>query len=496
MTAPRLALSDICKRFDGFPALDGAGLSVAAGEVHALLGENGAGKSSLMNIAAGLYTPDSGHMALDGVTAALRGPADARARGIGMVHQHFRLVRPFTVAENLVLALGSKAAMRGALALAADRLGFTLDPDRRVDSLSVAEQQQVEIVKAMAGGARLLILDEPTAVLTDAEAERLLSTVRGIAATGTAVVLVTHKLPDVRRFADKVTILRAGRTVGIVDPRATSDDDLTRLTVGERAALPPREARAPGRRRLELIGLRCLRPDGRPAVDGADLHVGAGEIYGLAGVSGNGQSELAEAIAGVRRPAAGVIQFEDAGADVTALTPGARRRLGLACIPADRYAHALAGDLSIAENFAVGRIDRGDYGPWGWVDRAAIRRATAQAIAEHDVQGVRSLGQKAALLSGGNAQKAVIAREFAGNQTIILAHSPSRGLDLKATAAVHARLTEARAAGAAVLLISEDLDEVLSLADRIGVMSRGRIVAEFACPADRQAIGRAMVGHG
>ncbi|KAB7741715.1 ATP-binding cassette domain-containing protein [Parvibaculum sedimenti] len=498
---PALDLVDIRKTFDGFVALDDAHFSAYAGEVHALLGENGAGKSSLMNVACGLYTPDAGQMLIDGAEVSLAGPSEASARGIGMVHQHFKLVKPFTVAENILLANPRRSFAKGIREISdeirrrSDALGFNIDPTRRVGELSVAEQQRTEILKVLVGGARILILDEPTAVLTDQEAETLLTTVRGIAAQGAAIILVTHKLADVKKFADRVTVMRGGKTVATIDPSTKTTDELTELTVGASLPLPARTPGHFGRRRIEVINLRCTRADGHIALEDASFYVRAGEIYGIAGVSGNGQSELAEALMGVRTPESGLIQIEDAGEAVSAASPARMRALGAAFIPADRYSYALAGSLSITENFAVGGVGTGRYGSWAHLRQSAMKKDAEEAIGAFDVQGVRTLSQKAALLSGGNAQKLVIAREFSRSPNVIVAHSPSRGLDARATAAVHSRLMSAREAGAAVILISEDLDEALALSDRIGVMTHGRLVAEFDAPADRQQVGRAMVGH-
>jgi len=497
-----LALRGIRKSFDGYLALDDAQFDARWGEVHALLGENGAGKSSLMNIAAGLYAPERGEMLVDDNAVRLAGPRDAARHRIGMVHQHFKLVRPFTVAQNILLGLPADqaghrrqlAALEERIRAQAGELGFAIDPRQRVDSLSIAEQQRVEILKVLLAGARILILDEPTAVLTDQEAERLLRTVQGLAQRGCAVALVTHKMADVKAYADRVTVMRGGRTVATLDPRTTPAAELVRLTVGEAAAPAPRARSAPGPACLSLQGLSTPAQGGRQALAGVTLDVHAGEIYGIAGVGGNGQGELAAAIMGLIPEAGGDIVLEGFGS-LRAAPATARRALGLAVIPADRYGHALAGGLSIAENFAIGQVHSGRYGsPW-WLRQRRIDQDARDAVAAFDVQGVRSLRQKAALLSGGNAQKLVIAREFSKQPRLILAHTPSRGLDVRATAQVHARLLAARDAGAAVLLISEDLDEVLALADRIGVMAGGRIVAEFDQPADRQAIGQAMVHH-
>jgi general nucleoside transport system ATP-binding protein len=498
--AAALELRQIRKSFDGFLALNDADFSAVRGEVHALLGENGAGKSSLMNVAAGLYAADSGEMLVNGEPVQLSGPSDAAAYHIGMVHQHFKLVKPFTVAENVLLAnkaRGFASGLRqieGEVRRHSDALGFAVDPDRRIDSLSIAEQQRAEIIKVLVGGAQILILDEPTAVLTDDEAERLLSTAREIARSGAAVILVTHKLSDVKSFADRVTVMRGGKAVATVDPRKVSAAELTTLIVGTSIAAQPAKAGTPGELRLNVVKLKCARSDGHVMVSDLSFAVHGGEIYGIAGVGGNGQTELAEAFMGIRAPLAGAIEIEEDGKFVVADAQG-YRDLGVGSIPADRYSYGLATTLPIVDNYAIGLVHTGRYGSWIRADRKAMRTAAETAVREFDVQGVRRLRQKAGLLSGGNAQKLVIAREFGRSPTVIVAHSPSRGLDVRATAAVHGRLLAARAAGAAVILISDDLDEVLGLADRVGVMTRGRIVAEFAAPADRQAVGKAMIDH-
>lgn len=498
-----LQLIGVSKTFDGFKALSDADFTLKWGEVHALLGENGAGKSTLMNVAAGLYAPEVGELFIDDNPVRLKGPADAARHRIGMVHQHFKLVRPFSVAENILLGLPPGAGshrqrLREISARIQDKaaeIGFSIDPQRKVEDLSIAEQQRVEILKVLLAGASILILDEPTAVLTDQEGERLLSMVQGLARQGAAVVLVTHRMTDVKRFADRVTVMRGGRTLQTLQPSEVAVEELIRLTVGE--SLPVLDAQRSAGAGEERIGIRNLRsPDvgGRRVLDGIDLSLRAGEIYGIAGVGGNGQSELASILMGMPEPCEGEIHLQGFG-DLRKATPGQRRALRIAAIPADRYGLALAADLSIADNFAIGQVQGGRYGSFWRMREGVAREDTARAIEQFDVQGVRNLRQKAALLSGGNAQKLVIAREFSREPQVVLAHSPNRGLDVRAGAAVHQRLLAARDAGAAVLLISEDLDEVMSLADRIGVMSGGRIVAEFDCPADRQAIGKAMVNH-
>src|SRR5262245_22375391 len=474
---PVLELSGIHKSFDGAVALAGATFAARAGEVHALLGENGAGKSSLMNVAAGVYAPDAWTVSVAGRIVDLAGPAAARRHGIGMVHQHFKLVKSFTVAENVLLANPRPRYRAGmpeiceAIRRQAEDLGFAIEPERRVDALNLAEQQQVEIVKVLVGGARILILDEPTAVLTDAEADRLLTTIRRLARNGATVVLVTHKLDEVKRHADAVTVMRAGRTVATLDPRNATVAKLTELTVGHAVAAPSRAEAHYGPTRLDVRALTCARADGRVTLKDASFFVRGGEIYGIAGVSGNGQAELAEALIGARVPLAGEIRIDGVG-DVGAAPPAVRRNAGLAAIPADRDAYALAGALSVADNFAAASIRH--YGPALLVNGAAMRRDAAAAVAAYDVQGVRSVTQKAALLSGGNGQKLVIAREFSRTPVVVVAQSPSHGLDARATAAVYERLLAVRDGGAAVVLISHDLDEIMALSDRIGVMTRGR----------------------
>jgi ABC-type uncharacterized transport system ATPase subunit len=495
-----LELVGVRKSFDGFVALNDADFEAAAGEVHALLGENGAGKSSLMNVAAGLYTPEAGRILVNGEEVSLSGPRDAMACRIGMVHQEFKLVRPFTVAENVLLAnwrgrfAPGLRAVEQQIRTQAAELGFEIDPHSRIDELSVAERQRVEIIKVLLAGARILILDEPTAVLTDEETVRLLTTVRALAARGAAVVLVTHKLGEVTAFTDRVTVMRNGRAVAVLDSHATNAGELTRLAVGTTVAEPRRASSPPGAPRMEVKGLQAARFDGHVTVTDATFHVRAGEIYGIAGVGGNGQTELVEALTGVRPPLSGWVELEGAG-DATGASAERLRDLGVACIPADRFGYGLAGGLSVIDNYCVGQMHDGRYGSWMRTDAAAMRKASAEAVSGFDVQGVRSLRQKAALLSGGNAQKLIIAREFGRDPKVVIAHSPSRGLDVRACAAVHERLLNARAGGAAIILISDDLDEVLNLSDRIGVMTRGRIAAEFEAPADRQAVGRVMVHH-
>lgn len=493
-------LKGVYKSFDGIPALEGAFLSAEWGEIHALLGENGAGKSSLMNIAYGLYKADRGTMQIEGQSTTVDGPHGARLLGIGMVHQHFTLVRNFTVAENIMLASGhgswrrSLNHIRARIAEISEQLGFHVDPDRRIDSISVAEQQRVEIIKVLIGGARILILDEPTAVLTDEEAEGLLNQLRVFAEKGNCVVMITHKLREVFSHADRVTVMRAGQTVESGRaPADLTERELSELMVGATEIEERTYAAVKGDLKLDLKKLEVRRESGAPALSGLNLSLFGGQIYGLAGVGGNGQTELAEILMGVRRTEKGRISLH--GQELLAPTPRKLRRAGVACVPSDRYIYGISGDLSVMDNFIVSHIDRREYGIPIWINRKAILRDTLNAIASFSIQGARP-ATRARLLSGGNAQKLVLAREMIGHFSILLAHSPTRGLDVRACADVHRLLREACKKGAAVLLMSEDLDEILTYSDRIGVINRGRIVGEFDGHADRQEVGRLMVGHG
>ena len=378
-----LKLVGVRKSFDGFLALNDADFEANAGEVHALLGENGAGKSSLMNVAAGLYTPDAGRIFVDGKEVVLSGPRDAKACRIGMVHQEFKLVKPFTVAENVLLANWRGRFAPGVreveqqIRTQASQLGFEIDPRSRIDELSIAERQRVEIIKVLLAGARILILDEPTAVLTDEEAVRLLAIVRVLAGRGAAVVLVTHKLGEVTAFTDRVTVMRSGRAVAVLDARSTTAAELTQLAVGTTVAPPRRASSPPGALVMTVKGVQAARADGHVTVTDATFHVCAGEIYGIAGVGGNGQTELVEALTGVRAPLAGSVELEGTE-DATGASAERLRDLGIASIPADRFGYGLAGGLSVADNFCVGQVHNGCYGSWLLADGAAMLKAAGR----------------------------------------------------------------------------------------------------------------------
>ncbi|XXF76569.1 ABC transporter ATP-binding protein [Myxococcaceae bacterium GXIMD 01537] len=477
-------------------------LELRPGEVLAVVGENGAGKTSLMNVLYGLYQPDAGEVALDGQPVRMRSPRDAIARGIGMVHQHFMLVPTLTVAENVVL--GREPTRRGRLdldracaevAATCERFGFQLDPRARVDLISVGAQQKVEIVKALHGGAQVLILDEPTAVLTPQEVDELFRVVRGLAAQGRTVVLIDHKLREVLSVADRVAVLRRGRLVADVRASETTAEALAALVVGQ--ARPPPEVVEPyhpptGARVLEARGLEARGADGRPALRGVSLEVHAGEVVGIAGVDGNGQRELAEVLTGLRAMDAG--GGELLGGPLTGLTPARARERGVGHVPEDRLWRAVVKDMTVEENVALGRQDKPPFARGPWVDFAGRRARAAELVKAYDVRPTE-LGIQLRALSGGNQQKVVVGRELDAEPRLLVVVQPTRGLDIGAVAQVHARLREARARGAGVVLVSLDLEEVLALSDRIYVLCGGRVTGAFTRPEfDEREIGRRMLG--
>ncbi|MCB8879920.1 ABC transporter ATP-binding protein [Acidisoma cellulosilytica] len=499
--AVAVRMQAVRKAFGDRIALDGADLSVAWGEVHALLGENGAGKSSLMNILAGFYGADDGLIEVDGAPAAFAEPKAASAAGIGMIHQHFKLVGPLTVLENLRLACGRKAgwtsneaALSASQAMAQD-LGFVIPMDVRVDQLSVSEQQKVEILKVLLGGARILIMDEPTAVLAESEAAGMLELARRLADDGRAVILITHKLRDVSATADRVTVMRAGKTVIDGAPaRGLSAAELARAMVGGETAVVRRgNASFSAQVVLELKGVGTPAAEHDVPLRDLNLRLHKGEILGVAGLGGNGQSELLETIIGLRAPTHGDIIMHGETAPVQ---PADRREAGLRFVPADRFHLGLFGSLSLAENLAVpalsGRRPEKRY----WVTKGWMRGRAEGSIRDYEIAGGVADTQ-ARLLSGGNAQKLILAREFEGDFSILIVHSPVRGLDVRAAAAVQNRLLAAAARGVGVLMISEDLDEVLALSSRVAVLSHGRLSDAMPIEqTDRAELGRLILeGH-
>jgi general nucleoside transport system ATP-binding protein len=501
--AAAVELRNVTKRFPGVVANDGVDFEAAEGEVHALLGENGAGKSTLSNILTGLYHPDEGEIHLHGKRVSFASPRDALDAGVGMVHQHFRLVPPFTVAENVILGdhrgegrrffVHPRHIERRVAELGA-RYRIAVDPGARIWQLSLGEQQRVEILKALYREARILILDEPTAVLTPQEADSLFETVRVMADEGRTVIFISHKLHEVKAVADRVTVLRDGKTIETVDAASATPRSLAALMVGREIAPSMRIDRefGVGEPVLEVLGLRATGDRGAEAVAGLDLSVRSGEIVAIAGVAGNGQRELAEAITGMRRPTAGevvvagrVLRGGDAREAIAA---------GVAHVPEDRLHTGVAPSLSIASNVVL-KSYRGPGAARGPLLRLrAIREHAAALISRYDVRG-GTPDVPARQLSGGNLQKVVLAREFDGGPRVLVVASPTRGLDVSAIETVHRYLREAAGGGVGVLLISEDLDEILALADRICVMFEGAIVGELdAGEATIDEIGLLMAG--
>ena len=496
----RLELKGLTKKFGSFTADDDIDLTVEPGQIHAVLGENGAGKSTLMNMLYGILKPTSGEILIDDEPVAFTGPGDAIAAGIGMVHQHFKLVGPFSVADNVQLgrehtrAAGvlSPRAARRAVGEVSERYGLHLDPDAICEDLPVGVQQRVEIVKALSGPrTELLILDEPTAVLTPAEITELLDIMRSLADSGTSILFISHKLKEVQAVADTVTVIRRGKVVAELEPTA-SETEMASAMVGREVTLTVDKTPAePGEPRLEIEDLTVVGDSGVKALDGLDLTVRAGEIVGLAGVEGNGQTELARAVLGLVRPDAGTIAIDGRRADRD--SPAQRIESGLGYIPEDRGRDGLIAEFTVAENLVLNQYRGAPYASNGFVSSAAVRRRAEESIAEFDIR-TQGPAATASSLSGGNQQKVVIAREFSRPRKLLVAAQPTRGVDVGATEFIHSRLVAERDADTAVLLISSELDEIYALADRIAVIYNGRIVGEVGPDTPREVIGRLMVG--
>jgi simple sugar transport system ATP-binding protein len=496
--APVLRIAGITKRFADVVANDGIDLEASAGEIHAILGENGSGKTTLMNVLFGLYAPDAGSVEIRGERVAFASPRDAIARGVGMVHQHFMLVPTLTVAQNVVLGLPGPrgpwdprldlAGVEARLRELADTYRFQLDPGAPVWALPVGAQQRVEILKALYRGAHILILDEPTAVLTPQEAHELFDILRALAAQGRVILFITHKLDEVMAVSHRVTVLRAGRVVGVMATDAVDPPTLARMMVGrDVAATRPARTAPSGEPLLTVEALEAHDDREAPALRGVSFAVHGGEIFGLAGVDGNGQRELAEVVMGLRPARAGTVRV--AGET----SPRGRvRRVGH--IPEDRLRTGLVGPFSVAENLMLKAYHRPPFTRLGLLDDGAARAHAEAAMRDFDI---RAPGPRAPVrtLSGGNQQKVVLARELVARPRVLVATQPTRGLDVGATEYVHRRLLAARDAGCAVLLISTDLDEVLALGDRVGVLSAGRLVAVLpAAEASRDRLAPLMAG--
>jgi general nucleoside transport system ATP-binding protein len=497
---PVLELRGITKRFPGVVANDAVDFDLRKGEVHALLGENGAGKSTLMNILYGLYRHDEGEILLHGKPLDIDSPHEAIAAGIGMVHQHFMLIPVMTVAENIVLA---SEPTRGSVLLdmgaaeqrvqeLADRFKFRVDPRAKIEDITVGQQQRVEILKALYRNADILILDEPTAVLTPQEAIELFEILKELVAHGMSVIFISHKLNEVLEIADRITVLRRGKTVATVPREGATEADLARMMVGRDVLLRVEKRPAStGETLLQVEGLRVVDDRGLEAVRDVSLEVRAGEIVAIAGVDGNGQTELIDALTGLRRPAEGRITV--GGREMTHASAHQFLEEGVGHIPEDRHRRGLVLEFSLAENLVLHDYAKPPYATRGFMSPRRVLDKARRLLEQFDVGG-GTPSTPASALSGGNQQKVVIAREVDRDPRVLIAAQPTRGLDVGAIEFVHRRLVEQRDAGKAVLLISLELDEVLSLADRILVIYEGRIVGEFGPNVTEDELGIAMTG--
>jgi len=495
----KLELRGITKRFGSLVANDHIDLVVNSGEIHALLGENGAGKSTLMNVLYGLYLADEGDVVLDGVVQKFKGPGDAMAAGIGMVHQHFMLIPVFTVAENVVLGHEPTGILdtldldtaRTLVREISDRFGFEIDPDAVVEDLPVGAQQRVEIIKALARDAKVLVLDEPTAVLTPQETDEIMGIMKGLAKAGTSIVFITHKLREVQAVADRITVIRLGAVVGEAKP-TDSAATLATMMVGRAVDLSvTKKAPKRGEAGLSVTGLTVIGDRNNKVVDDVSFEVHAGEVLAIAGVQGNGQTELAEALVGLRTPSAGSIHLGKM--DITHSSVREVIDAGVGYVPEDRSKNGLVGDFTIAENFMINRSYGPPFAKGLTIDFANRERIAAELIRDYDVR-TPSQVTLAKKLSGGNQQKVVVARELSRELNLLIASQPTRGVDVGSIEFIHERIIATRDAGKPVVIVSTELDEVTSLADRIAVMYRGRIVGIVDAKTSRETLGRMMAG--
>jgi simple sugar transport system ATP-binding protein len=494
-----LELRGITKRFGSLTANDGIDLAVDNGEIHAILGENGAGKSTLMNIVYGLLAPDEGSISVDGKVVTINSPLDALAAGIGMVHQHFMLIPVFTVAENIVLGhektkgpglLDLEAARNEILRVSAE-YNFDIDPDALVENLPVGLQQRVEIIRALIYDAKVLILDEPTAVLTPQETDELLRNMKKLKAKGTSIVFITHKLREVKEAADKITIIRRGKVVGTASPSA-SQEELASLMVGRPVSLDV-EKTAPklGKVMLDVKNLNISDHTGRSLVKDVSFELRTGEILAVAGVQGNGQTELAEAIVGLQEHVHGSISLD--GVDITKASVREALHSGIAFVPESREEDGLISSFSIEENLILDLHDLPPYAKGPVISQSVVSQEAQKRVAEFDIR-TQSAKDSASSLSGGNKQKVVLARELSRPVKLVVASQPTRGLDVGSIEFVHERIIAERDSGRAVLLFSTELDEVSALADRIAVMYRGEFIAIVPATTSREDLGLLMAG--
>lgn len=498
--ATAVELIGITKRFPGIVANDGISFKLRKGEIHALLGENGAGKSTLMNILFGLYQPDEGEIRVNGVPTVIDGPSKAIELGIGMVHQHFKLVQPFTVAENIVL--GSEPSKGGIINLKqanekvkrlSEQYGLQVDPKMRIEDITVGMQQRVEILKTLYRGADILIFDEPTAVLTVQEIEELLEILRSLAAEGKSIIIITHKLKEVMALSNSVTVIRRGKVVGTVETKSTNERELAELMVGRSVSLQTEKTRREvGKVIFSAKDLQLKSSQNKSVLNGVSLEIRAGEILGIAGVDGNGQSELVQAITGMVKLNGGQVTIN--GKDITNHNPRQTGLAGISHIPEDRHKHGLVLDFTLSENVVLGNYFQKPFNNGGFLKYEEMDKLAHKLTTEFDVRS-SGIHTHARSLSGGNQQKAIIARELWRNPSLLIAVQPTRGLDIGAIEYVQQRLRQARDEGKAILLVSFELDELFELSDRIAVMYEGRIVGEVdPLNRDNQRLGMLMAG--
>jgi len=495
----KLELRGITKRFGAMVANDNVNLIAQPGEIHCLLGENGAGKSTLMNVLYGLYQADGGEILLDDKPVKFSGPGDAMAAGIGMVHQHFMLIPVFTVAENVMLGheptkfggVLDMAAARAKVREVAAKFGFEIDPDAIVGDLPVGVQQRVEIIKALIGNAKVLIFDEPTAVLTPQETDELMAIMKQLRAAGTAIVFITHKLREVQEVADKITVLRLGKVVGEADPKSTANE-LASMMVGRAVDLDVEKAAAkPGQPTFKVQGLSAWNHSGTKVLDDINFEIHEGEILVIAGVQGNGQTELTEAIIGMHGKTAGSIQLD--GRELIGKNVKQVLDLGVGFVPEDRTEDGLVAEFTIAENLMLDRSDRKPFARGLNIDLGYLKKFALEKLKQFDVraQGIES---KASQLSGGNQQKVVLARELSRELRLFVASQPTRGLDVGSIEFVHEQIVATRDSGIPVLIVATELDEATQLGDRIAVMYKGKIVGIVPSNTPRATLGQMMAG--